>query len=197
MTTDTRVYFIRCAATGMVKIGVSDDPRARLSSLQTGSSQPLDLVAEMPGDERYEAAIHSAFADCRCKGEWFVERGRLAQFIALLPAYSTEQPRPRRRTRAPQIVDREAIDRAYTEVLAILGDIVRRIGIDEFAAVAGTTRSFVARSLVADSGISFRLPWLCALLIVATPAESSRVLLALCRVANVAPATLGLEIEES
>lgn len=68
---DTRyVYFIQ-DATGRVKIGTSNDPRARCSELSTGSSGALTLISQCPGDEVLERWLHAKFAAQRCNGEWF------------------------------------------------------------------------------------------------------------------------------
>jgi hypothetical protein len=60
-------YFIRSVATGLIKIGSSVDPVARLMDLTRQSADHLELVA-IGGSER---ALHSELADSRVHGEWF------------------------------------------------------------------------------------------------------------------------------
>lgn len=65
------VYVIGSPVVRPVKIGVSDDPEARLDDLQTGSPVPLVLLWQVHGGQRLEAALHERFAAVRTHGEWF------------------------------------------------------------------------------------------------------------------------------
>jgi hypothetical protein len=59
---------------GMVKVGVTTDPRGRLATLQTGSAYPLKFAAIMatPGTGYVvEARIHEILQAYRASGEWF------------------------------------------------------------------------------------------------------------------------------
>jgi hypothetical protein len=76
------VYFIRGEGTGLVKIGVADDPRTRLRDLSIGSPVALTLLGQTPGNEAIERALHKRFAALRAHGEWFRETHELASFIA-------------------------------------------------------------------------------------------------------------------
>lgn len=60
-------YFVRGALTGLIKIGESIDPVARLVDLAKAGSERLDLLA-VGG---IEAEHHKALADDRVHGEWF------------------------------------------------------------------------------------------------------------------------------
>ncbi len=68
------VYFI---AVGFeMKIGHSADPHARMRKLQTGSSQPLQLihVIHEPNEEarvQLERELHEKFSDQHIRAEWF------------------------------------------------------------------------------------------------------------------------------
>lgn len=72
---DMYVYAIRESETGRVKIGISRDPKKRLSQLQTGNSQKLELVAYKRAENRFddERAEQLANASCHIRGEWFSE----------------------------------------------------------------------------------------------------------------------------
>ncbi|WP_245286369.1 GIY-YIG nuclease family protein [Bradyrhizobium sp. WSM1417] len=67
----SKIYFILCQATGRVKCGVANDPRARLSGLQVGSPTPLKLIAEIDGDDAKEKLIHRRLDPWHIHGEWF------------------------------------------------------------------------------------------------------------------------------
>jgi hypothetical protein len=65
------VYLIGPPNTCIAKIGVSDDPEARLADLQVGSHQPLVLLWKTSGGQGLESALHAYFAPYRIHGEWF------------------------------------------------------------------------------------------------------------------------------
>lgn len=67
------VYFIQAGdASGPIKIGVTNDPASRLSSLQTSCAEPLTLLRACPGSYEIEADLHVHFAAERLRGEWFL-----------------------------------------------------------------------------------------------------------------------------
>ena len=63
------VYFIESA--GLVKIGWSEEPEARLATLRIASATPTALIAAIPGSPLLEREIHDEYAEYRCHGEWF------------------------------------------------------------------------------------------------------------------------------
>jgi len=67
------VYFIQDTISGHVKIGKSKNPKARLSQLQTATTNPLKLLhtIECEDMDELETMFHSRFADCYIRGEWF------------------------------------------------------------------------------------------------------------------------------
>lgn len=74
------VYFISDGE--HVKIGLSRQPRKRLSSLQTGHPKRLNIVGLMPGGAEDEFQLHGRFRDHRVKGEWFRDCSEIRDFIA-------------------------------------------------------------------------------------------------------------------
>lgn len=78
------VYFIQSGNDGPVKIGVSDDPLARVKKLQTGSPAPLNLLAVIPGGIEKERELHAMFAKFRTDREWFQPAFEIFAFIANL-----------------------------------------------------------------------------------------------------------------
>ena len=73
------VYFALSA--GMVKIGISSNPKKRLESLSTGSAAPIRIIKKIDGDARLERELHNRFAGLRSHGEWFFFSGGLVDFI--------------------------------------------------------------------------------------------------------------------
>lgn len=67
----TKIYFILCRTTGRVKCGIALWPRKRLANLQVGSPTPLELIAELDGNQRREKAIHRRLGTRLFHGEWF------------------------------------------------------------------------------------------------------------------------------
>jgi len=73
------VYFI--GAGDRIKIGFSHRPTERLKDLQTSHHLKLELLATMPGSYQTEARLHKQFAHLKQKGEWFVSRPELIEYI--------------------------------------------------------------------------------------------------------------------
>lgn len=66
-----QIYLIHAESTIRVKIGYSDNPRSRISTLQTGSPYFLRLIKTWMGSFRIEQELHSRFAGNQVLGEWF------------------------------------------------------------------------------------------------------------------------------
>lgn len=76
------VYFIRAAASGLIKIGVAGSPASRLKALQTASPVDLTLIATIPGvGQADESRLHELFAEERVRGEWFQPSARLLAYV--------------------------------------------------------------------------------------------------------------------
>jgi hypothetical protein len=66
------IYFVQAGDIGQIKIGVSKDPRMRLSGLQTGNPNKLRLLWFCPYDkQKAESNVHNLLAEYRLAGEWF------------------------------------------------------------------------------------------------------------------------------
>lgn len=67
------VYFIENIEERTVKIGVSKNPRERISALRTANSSPLAFLKIIPTNEmeRDETELHRRFDRYRLQGEWF------------------------------------------------------------------------------------------------------------------------------
>ena len=67
------VYFIRDMALGYTKIGIADDYRKRIQSLQTSCPQDLRCLAiiQSPDFKSIEKTLHKKYKYRHHRGEWF------------------------------------------------------------------------------------------------------------------------------
>lgn len=76
-------YLIEDTNTGLIKIGKSENPIARRSALQCGSSNPLSLVKTF--DANIERILHVTFRHKNVHGEWFsVDKEEVCNFVDTL-----------------------------------------------------------------------------------------------------------------
>ena len=69
---DQYVYFIQADENGPIKIGfTTDDPKRRLSQLQTGNASSLKLLGAIKGTSARERQFHVTLSEWRLQGEWF------------------------------------------------------------------------------------------------------------------------------
>ena len=81
--TGNRLYAI--AGEGLVKLGKSRTPSARLAALQTSHHQPLSLLGSVPECVVTEKQAHQAWVGLRRTGEWFELTPELRAWIATWP----------------------------------------------------------------------------------------------------------------
>lgn len=74
------VYFLQCGR--HVKIGYSQNVKARVSAITYASPKPMLLLGYVRGCRMLERLIHERFAHQRSHGEWFRRAPKLNQFIA-------------------------------------------------------------------------------------------------------------------
>lgn len=65
------VYFILSKTDGLVKIGYSNTPKRRLSSLISEHKKPLEIYNVIDGDRDVERYFHKKHKEYHVKGEWF------------------------------------------------------------------------------------------------------------------------------
>lgn len=65
------VYFLHAPHSLAIKIGFTSQIDYRLSSLQTGSPEPLQLLGTLPANMGLEKALHKELEDVHMRGEWF------------------------------------------------------------------------------------------------------------------------------
>ena len=95
------VYFIRDSASGLIKIGRSNDPEKRTEHLQCHMPGEARLLCAIPGGARLEHTFHLAFSGERRRGEWFQPTEALRALVAELseqwkPWVRSEPKRPHR-----------------------------------------------------------------------------------------------------
>lgn len=67
-----RVYFIKpIGMQGPIKIGCSQSPDGRRRTLETWSPFPLEILADIQGDEKLERRFHAKFTEQHQSREWF------------------------------------------------------------------------------------------------------------------------------
>lgn len=79
------VYVIQVGPLGEmdpIKIGVSDNVRTRLDSMQTGLPWPIRLLFVLDGDRDREGVFHRRFSKDRMMGEWFRPGVELRKWVA-------------------------------------------------------------------------------------------------------------------
>ncbi len=80
------IYFVTAREVGRVKIGFSENPRARFGKICSDSPFPLALERICEGDEEAESALHALFAAHRVQGEWFRICPEIEAHMDTLPA---------------------------------------------------------------------------------------------------------------
>lgn len=75
------VYFVAASYEGLIKIGYSNEPAFRLSTLQKMSPSKLSLIGVVVGGLIKEQELHCKFRDLHSHGEWFRAESPLCEFI--------------------------------------------------------------------------------------------------------------------
>lgn len=76
------VYFIQLGDDGPVKIGHSDNVKARMRTLQTAHTEKLRLLYSFPGTKADEILLHRKFLSHKISGEWFSPHEDIMGFIS-------------------------------------------------------------------------------------------------------------------
>jgi hypothetical protein len=83
----TLVYFIKPKGRkGPIKIGCSEVPADRLSTLSAWSPWPLEIIGTIPGGYKDERYLHDCFAEAHVHREWFKATPLVVQFITKIIA---------------------------------------------------------------------------------------------------------------
>jgi len=86
----TFIYAIHCPNKNEVKIGYATNPTSRLSQLQVGTTDRLDLLITFAGGLAEEKEIHKALAKHKISGEWFKYSPEV--FSVLIDAMANQFP---------------------------------------------------------------------------------------------------------
>lgn len=87
---NTNIYFIRTKDNAnLIKIGVAQNVKSRLDTLQTGNHSALEIIGSTPIDSHkhalyIEKKIHDLFRYYRVRGEWFRSAAPLRNFITAI-----------------------------------------------------------------------------------------------------------------
>lgn len=96
------VYFVRCADSGLVKIGTTTKMAPRFRAMQAESGGRLRVLGTVAGDKELEAELHARFASGRSHNEWFVPSKALTDYIETHASpWSMPRPKPQRDRRRP------------------------------------------------------------------------------------------------
>lgn len=77
------VYFVQCKTLRHIKIGAATTPKKRISEMQVGCPDELELLGVIEDHMRgaLERETHIRFAHLHIRGEWFREADDLLAFI--------------------------------------------------------------------------------------------------------------------
>jgi hypothetical protein len=79
---ERRVYFLRCASDGTIKVGSTINQSRRQRELQSSNAGELVLLGTCPGGWARESAIKAELAEHRIRGEWFHPTQEVADVVA-------------------------------------------------------------------------------------------------------------------
>jgi hypothetical protein len=85
---DDHLYFIE--GNGFIKIGRTEDPKARIGQLQTSSPARLQYIKIFKFRGLHEFSVHRIFKHLRVKGEWFKDSPEIRKYISLLSKENRE-----------------------------------------------------------------------------------------------------------
>lgn len=126
--------------TSVIKIGytrtrndavVPSAADGRLSALQTGAWRELGVVALSPGDAMHERELHVRFSVHHVRGEWFRNRGIVADWVSRWRYPATEPTKEdiKRRERSERA--RKAMHRKSMQTQAMSIVSTRSLGLSE------------------------------------------------------------------
>jgi len=91
------VYFVQAKELKLIKIGISENPRLRLSDMQVGSPDMLEIVLTLQihgqSARMAESNLHLKFKETNAHAEWFNPSPELLAFIEEHKRWLSEGPR--------------------------------------------------------------------------------------------------------
>lgn len=91
------VYFVREGDDGPIKIGHTNNIRARLGNMRASNYRRLSLLVMVPGTRSDERLLHKRFAAHRIGGEWFEPVPELLSCIERLMGLQADIDHPARK----------------------------------------------------------------------------------------------------
>ncbi len=79
-----KVYAIRAVTLNVFKIGFSYTPEERLTSIQTGNPDKLELHSWVYGTQAQERLIHAHLSPHKMNGEWFRPEGLVLEAVKMM-----------------------------------------------------------------------------------------------------------------
>lgn len=116
----TFIYAIHCPNKDEIKIGYATNPTSRLSQLQVGTTDRLDLLLTFAGGLSEEKEIHKALAKHRISGEWFKYSPEV--FSVLIDAMANQFPIART-TANPKVISR--LERRLASSLEYIDELLQ------------------------------------------------------------------------
>lgn len=109
------IYVILDESSHAIKIGFSNDPVKRLSSLQTAHSKStLRILTTFEGDREQECGIHEDLKEYKLQGEWFDYNSDVVAYLLNIH-YNIYNNIPISRSNNLKIFIREACEEYLTE----------------------------------------------------------------------------------
>ena len=92
-----KVYIIK--AGNFYKIGISNDVKQRLRSIQTANAQKCTIIATLDCDDAHakEQKIHRSLSDFRTNGEWFMLNDRKLKAVIDYYDFNVAKPKKQRK----------------------------------------------------------------------------------------------------
>lgn len=144
------IYFIK-SEDGPIKIGYTISIEKRISSLQTGNSKKLVVLATISGSRNFERKIHNKFHHFKLNGEWFKPEKELLDFIEELKSSGIPEEETRKIVVLPKLEKQMCI---FGENIK-LARLRRNFSSSLLAERAGISRPTLYAIEQGSSGVSF------------------------------------------
>lgn len=84
------IYAMKNLDSGIIKIGISHNPRQRADILSYIEKAPIEIIGVACGTMQHESMLHEKFAASRIRGEWFHPTPDVLEFANSLHKYNNE-----------------------------------------------------------------------------------------------------------
>lgn len=111
------IYFIQQNKNGPVKIGYTENLRARISGIQVSNPCTLTLLGTVSGSKHIERQIHQHLRYYHVGGEWFRASSFVLEYIFSLPNYKPDHLDDPRKKKEQPIISLSSIKVAEKELI--------------------------------------------------------------------------------